>query len=174
MPPASLLDRLDALVSRRAVRGLLLAGALAGVWAQAHTFFLAESHEVDSYSYWFAARAIQRHANPYDPAVLKDLGRGVELRLVADDPRPPAIYPYGYPPPLAGVWRGFLPWPPTAVHRLLEVLGTLALGAAVAWMDLATAARRHGGLLFAALTLTLVVNGPAVSSTRLGQVNAAI
>jgi alpha-1,2-mannosyltransferase len=174
MPQAPRLDRLDRLAASRFVRTLLLAAALVAVYAQAHTFFLAESHEVDSYSYWFAARAIERHANPYDLAVLRDLARGEELRLVASDARPPEVYPYVYPPPLAGVWRALLPLHPTTVHRLLEVLGTLALGAALLGMERAIAARRHGALLFAAFAVTLAVNGPAVSSTRLGQVNAPI
>jgi len=173
-PGASPLDRLDALVARRGVRAAILVAALASVYLQAHTFFLSESHEVDSYSYWFAARAIAAHGNPYDLAELQAAGRGQDLRLVAGDARPPAVYPYVYPPPFAGFWRVFLPLPPARVHRILEVLGTLALGAALLWMERAMAARRHGALLFAAFALTLVVNGPAVSSTRLGQVNAPL
>ena len=168
------LDRLDALVARRAARALILFAALAGVYVQAHTFFLSESHEVDSYSYWFAARVIARHGNPYDPTVLVAATSGEELRLVQGDPRPPFVYPYVYPPPFAGLWRVFLGLPPARVHRILEVLGTLALGAALLLVERATAARRHGALLFAAFALTLVVNGPAVSSTRLGQVNAPL
>ena len=174
MPPRTALDRLDRLVAHPAARASVLTMALLGVYLQAHTFFLSESHEVDSYSYWFAARAIATHGNPYDLSALQAEGRRHELRLLRADASPPAIYPYVYPPPFAGLWRVFLPFEPTAVHRGLEVLGTLALGLALVLLDRAVAARRHRALLFALFALTLVVNGPAVSSTRLGQVNAAL
>jgi hypothetical protein len=174
MPASKLLDRLDRYAARPIVRASILAVALSGVYLQAHTFFLSESHEVDSYSYWFAAQAIAHHANPYDLAALQAAGREQDLRLVKRDPSPPEIYPYVYPPPFAGLWRVFLPLPPARVHRVLEVLGTLALGAALLWMERAAAVRRHGALMFAAFAVTLLVNGPAVSSTRLGQVNAPL
>ena len=171
---SSPLDALNRIAGRPLVRTLLLLCALLGVYLQAHTFFLSESHEVDSYSYWFAAEAVRDGGDPYDLKLLQELGRAHDLRLVAGDTRAPEIYPYVYPPPFAGVWRVFLAWPPTRVHRLLEVLGTLLLGVALFAIHRLVRPRRHGALLFALFAVTLAVNGPAVSSTRLGQINAGI
>lgn len=169
-----IIDRLDAFVARRGPRALILAAALAGVYIQAYTFFLSWSPQVDSYSYWLAARVIAQHGNPYDLGALQAAGRDQDLRLVKSNPLPIEIYPYVYPPPLAGLWRVTLPLSAARVHRILQVLDTLALGAALLWMERAAAARRHGALLFAAFALTLVVNGPAVSSTRVGQMNGPL
>jgi len=107
------LDAADRLAARAVVRRGLLVAALLGVYLQAHTFFLAESHEVDSYSYWFAASVVALGGNPYDLASLDAASRGMELRLVRSDARPPAIYPFVYPPPFAALWRLFLPLPPS-------------------------------------------------------------
>lgn len=172
--PTPLVDRLDRFAANRPTRLVVLFVASCAVYLQAHFFWLAESHEVDSYSYWFAARAVAAGQDPYDTAALQAAGRLYELRLVPGDTRPPDIYPYVYPPPLAGLWRAMTALTPTAAHRVLEVTGTLMLGAAMLLLHRVVRPARHGGLIFAAFTLALAVNGPAVSSTRLGQMNAPL
>ncbi len=172
--PTPLVDRLDRFAANRPTRLVVLFVALCTVYFQAHFFWLAESHEVDSYSYWFAARAVAAGQDPYDTAALQAAGRLYELRLVPGDTRPPDIYPYVYPPPLAGLWRAMTALTPTAAHRVLEVTGTLMLGAALLLLHRVVRPARHGGLLFAGFALALAVNGPAVSSTRLGQMNAPL
>ncbi len=169
-----LFDRLDLLLARGPARAGALIVALVAVYLQAHFFWLSESHEVDSYSYWFAARAVAAGGDPYDTAALQSAGRQQELRLVASDDHPPDIYPYVYPPPFAGLWRAMTALSPRAAHRVLELTGTLMLGAAMLLLHRVVRPARHGAILFAGFALTLAVNGPAVSSTRLGQMNAPL
>ena len=168
------LDALDRQVGRRPVRVALLLVALAVVYLEAHLFLFAESHEVDSYSYWFAARAVALGLDPYDTPALQAMGRAYDLRLVPGDMQQTAIYAYVYPPPFAGLWRPMTLLSPTRAHRVLEVEGTLMLGVMMLLLDRIVRPARHAGLLFALFALGLAVNGPAVSSTRLGQVNAAV
>jgi hypothetical protein len=147
---------------------------LAGVFLQAHFFLLSESHEVDSFSYWFAARATAEGLDPYDTRSLQAAARAYDLRIMPGDPQPPDVYPYVYPPPFAGVWRVFLLLTPVQTHHVLEALGTLLLGVALVLLPRVVRARRHAHLLWACFTLSLLVNGPAISSTRLGQINALL
>ena len=172
--PTPFLDRLDRAAGTPLARAGVLAVGVLAVYLQAHFFFLAESHEVDSYSYWFAAEAVAHGRDPYDTAALQAAGRAHELRLVRSDSRAPDIYPYVYPPPFAGLWRATLVLSPIVTHRLLEALGAVLLGVAVWLLHRLVAPRRHGGLLFALFALGLAVNGPAVSSTRLGQLNTPL
>ena len=116
----------------------------------------------DSNSYYYAAKAISESGNPYDLDLLQSIARREgEYTWVG---------PYVYPPVFAGFWRGMTWMSADQVHHLLILADAIFFGLAVWLMTRIVRPAKHPHALFFLFLLMQVINGPAVTCLRMGQI----
>lgn len=155
---------LDAWGRRRWVLALAVLLTFGFVFAQARFGLFTADRTVDSYSYYFASRALAAGASPYDSAALQALAPA-EVDFV---------FPYLYPPLLAFLWTPLTALDPFQAHQAV-MLGSMLLAMlnlALLWSLVRPSC--HAGAWFLALTLLHAVCGPLVSTVRLGQINVLL
>jgi hypothetical protein len=169
-----MLDWLDRFARRPYL--LLAAGAFSvlAVWGQASSYRFTPDRVVDSYSYYFAAQALEKGLNPYDGALLEALGDKEQLSPNLPEERRSPIYPYVYPPPFAGFWRAFLFLSPLQAHRVVVAADSLLVGVILYLLAKSVSITHHRHAFLLAIVLFQAVNGPAITSARLGQISPGI
>jgi len=166
-----LLDALEALAARRWVLPLAAVFSMSLVFVQARFHLFSRDVIVDSYSYYFAARAISQGLNPYDGDLLERMGQQEYLKPLERFGTQENVYPYLYPPVLAAYWRVFTLLPPLTAHRAVVLMNALLLGVVLWLIAKIVRPARHPHALLLIFILFQAVNGAAVTSTRAGQVN---
>jgi hypothetical protein len=120
----------------------------------------------DSYSYYYAAKAVSQGANPYDNEILKALGKtegGFK-----------DIYPYLYPPLLAGFWRPLTALSPLQAHKALIIANVLLIGLNFFLLYKIVRPQRHPHALFLSFLLFQPLNFTLVMTIKLGQINPLV
>jgi hypothetical protein len=161
---SGLVARLDSLGRRRWVIGAVATLAFLFLYAQARYSLFTRDTIVDSRSYYFAAKALERGLNPYDPEVLQ--------ALASPDHRP--VYPYLYPPFIASIWRPLTSLDPDPAHLLWVAVQTVLAAANAALLWSLIRPRSHRGAWLLGFLALHAVCGPLVSTLRLGQINVLL
>jgi alpha-1,2-mannosyltransferase len=119
----------------------------------------------DSYSYYYAAQAINEGKNPYDRQLLTVMGWQDNIEIV---------YPYLYPPLLAGLWRPLTALPPRAAHKSTVIINTLLLALVLVMVFKLVAPKSHPHALKLLFLLFLPLNIGVEMTLRQGQVNPLV
>ena len=142
----------------------LLLVVFAALLAQAYFRPFTADLTVDSYSYYYGAKALAEGLDPYDTEVIQELA----------PKRLGFVFPYLYPPLLAMMWRPLLALSPESAHDVTVFLsGLLAiLNVGLIWRLARPSTRAAGWLVV--FILAQLVCGPLISTLRLGQVNTLV
>ncbi len=159
------LDALEAFARRPKIITLAAIICVFLVFVQGWFGLFSQDTIIDSYSYYFAAQAINSGLNPYDDEQLVSLGHESGIK---------GVEPYLYPPLLAGVWRGFMFLSPHGAHRVFMIFNALLLGLALYLLAKIIQPVRHPHALLLLFILFQPLNGPAVTSLRIGQINIVL
>jgi hypothetical protein len=143
---------------------IAVAAAFLLVHAQARLHLLTADRTVDSYTYYFAAKALARGENPYDTEALQ----------AGAPPEAGFVFPYLYPPLVALLWRPLTPLGPESAHAAVVAGSTLlaVVNLALLWRLVRPPA--YAGAWLLAFVALHAVCGPLVSTVRLGQINVAL
>lgn len=170
----SILDALEIIARKRWVLPAAVVLSIALIYIQARFHLLSADFIVDDYSYYFAARAINLGSNPYDAELLERMGEQEYLKPLERFPYQDNVYPYLYPPLLAGIWRIFTLLPPLTAHRLFLILNALFLGLVFWLMARLVKSDRHPHALCLLFLLLQAINGAAITTLRAGQINIVL
>ncbi|HEX7343954.1 MAG TPA: glycosyltransferase 87 family protein [bacterium] len=160
------MTRLDEFAGKPKVLAIAAFLSIGIVFLQAWFSLLTIDRTKDSYSYYYAAKAIGLGLDPYDVEELRHIGRM--------DGMYDGIGPYVYPPPFAGFWRCLTWMSASDVHSVLILLGTILFGLGLWILSKTVKPPRHPFALLFLFLLYQVLNGPAVTSLRMGQITPLI
>lgn len=161
-----ILDSLERLARKPAAFILVCAFCLLWVMKAGWDPVTNPQNVFDSYSYYYAAKAINQGANPYDDEMLKAMGKSEGHFKV--------IFPYLYPPLLAGLWRPLTLLSPLQAHKALIIANLFLMALDFFLLYKIIRPRRHPHALFLTFLLFQPLNFTLVMMVKLGQINPLV
>ena len=160
------MTRLDEFAAKPKILVIAALISVCLVFLQARFSLFSTDDTIDSYSYYYAAKAISQGSNPFDVDAIRDIARKEDMHE--------GIGPYLYPPFFAGIWRSMIWMSAREVHSLLIVGNALLLGCTLWLVVLIARPQRHPYALIFLFLLFQTINGPAVTCLRMGQITPLI
>jgi hypothetical protein len=159
------MDPLDAFARRPKVLLIIGAVVVLAIFLQGYFSLFSTDTIVDTYVYYFGAKAMALGLNLYDAELLDQMGKKAGVN---------EVYLYWHTPFSAAFFVPLLYFPPQTVHRLLMCWNAALLGLLFYLIYILVRPQRHAHALFALFLLIQIINGPAVTTLRIGQSNFLI